>query len=139
MCEETGVIYKPDDSILYSIKKLVGFDKDYGPFDIDLVTHINSMFSYFCQLGVGPNKEFNITGPSETWSDFWGDEEPVALARTLMYQKTRITFDPPTSGVLHEALERQIKENEWRLWMIAEERRNFYADGTSANGNDSSS
>lgn len=117
------VFYDPKYSILISIKKLIGFGDDYNAFDFDLIVHINSMLSYLRQLGVGPDRHFYITGASETWGDFWKGEEPNLLALTLVYQKTKITFDPPSSGVLHEALERQIKENEWRLWMETEERR----------------
>lgn len=120
------VFYDPNSSILISIKKLIGFGEDYNAFDFDLIVHINSMFSYLRQLGVGYDRHFYITGANETWREFWGDMEPNHMALTLLYQKTRITFDPPASGVLHEALERQIKENEWRLWMESEERRRRY-------------
>lgn len=116
-------LYNPKESILISIKKLIGFGDDYNAFDYDLIIHINSMFGYLRQLGVGIDRHFYITGANETWEQFWGGMEPNNMAITLLYQKTKITFDPPTSGVLHEALERQIKENEWRLWMESEERR----------------
>ena len=110
------------DSILTSTKKLIGLGPDYDAFNLDLVTHINSVLMIMHQLGVGPKEEFTITGPDETWDDFWGGEKPINLARTYLALKTRIIFDPPTSGVLHEALERQIEEVEWRLVREVEER-----------------
>lgn len=107
-------------SILETIKKLIGIDKDYGVFDIDLVVAINSSFTILNQLGVGPFKSFSISGPSETWSDFFGEDESIDLAKSYIYLRARLLFDPPETGVLHEAIERQIKEFEWRLMIQAE-------------------
>lgn len=103
------------ESILNSIKKMIGVDKDYGAFDIDLIIAINGVFTILNQLGVGPEKEFSITGPDETWGDFFMNNTEVALAKPYIYMKTKLIFDPPNSGVLHEAMERQISEFEWRL------------------------
>lgn len=108
------------DSILNTIKKLIGTDIDYGVFDIDLVVAINSAFMILNQLGIGPDKPYNITGPDETWKDFFGDEEVFALAKSYIYLRTKLLFDPPTSGVLHEAVERQISEFEWRMHIQAD-------------------
>lgn len=108
------------DSILIGTKKLLGLDKDYHAFDTDVIVHINSVFLILCQLGVGPKHPYSIVGEEETWSDFWGDYPPINLAKTYMYQKVRILFDPPATGVLNEALERQIKETEWRMMIEAE-------------------
>lgn len=107
-------------SILLTIKKLIGVDKDYGVFDIDLIVAINSSFMILNQLGVGPDKPFSITDSSQTWKDFFGDEEIFALAKSYIYLRTKLLFDPPSSGVLHEAVERQISEFEWRMHVQAD-------------------
>lgn len=104
------------DSILGSVRKMIGgIDEDESPFDRDLIIHINSVFTVVNQLGVGPKDAYSITDDSQTWEDFWGDSEVINMVKSYMYLKTKIIFDPPTSGVLHEALERQITEFEWRL------------------------
>lgn len=108
------------NSILGTIKKLIGTDVDYGVFDIDLIVAINSSFMILNQLGVGPEKPFSITSDKETWRDFFGDEEIFALAKSYIYLRTKLLFDPPTSGVLHEAVERQIAEFEWRMHIQAD-------------------
>lgn len=117
MEEENKAIF---DSILETIKKLIGLDKDYGVFDIDLIVAINSSFMILNQLGIGPDKPFSITDASSTWKDFFGDEEIFALAKSYIYLRTRLLFDPPSSGVLHEAVERQISEFEWRMHVQAD-------------------
>lgn len=108
------------DSILQSIKKLVGIDENYNAFDMDLIVAINSAFSILNQLGVGPKKMFFISGPDETWDNFFSENEQIELAKSYVYLRVRLLFDPPTTGVLHEAIERQIKEFEWRLMIQAD-------------------
>lgn len=108
------------DSILETIKKLVGIDKDYGVFDLDLVVAINGVFMILNQLGVGPPSPFTISGSEEKWSDFTGIEEQQ-LVKEYIYLRAKLLFDPPETGVLHEAIERQISEFEWRLKVQAEE------------------
>ena len=58
------------ESILTSIKKMLGITEEYEHFDADLVMHINSVFMILTQLGVGPDKGFSISGKDEVWSDF---------------------------------------------------------------------
>lgn len=103
------------DSILNSIKKLLGIEKEYEVFDLDIIMHINTVFLILSQLGVGPEKPFVILDNSATWSDFWGDEEPNEAVITYMYMKVRMLFDPPTSGTATNAMDATIKELEWRL------------------------
>lgn len=106
----------PKNSILNDVKKMVGIDRSFHAFDMDLIIHINSVFLILNQLGVSDDKIFSIEGEEETWSDFFsGSEETPALVKSYMYLKVRLLFDPPSTGVLHEAMERQIKEFEWRL------------------------
>lgn len=104
------------ESILGSIRKLIGgLDESSTPFDNDLILHINSVFNIVNQLGVGPKAPFQITDDTETWTDFFGDTEVVNMVKSYMYLKVKLLFDAPTTGVLHEAMERQIQEFEWRL------------------------
>ena len=62
------------DSILISIKKLLGIEEDYTHFDIDLIMHINSAFMVLNQLGVGPTEGFSISDETATWSDFISED-----------------------------------------------------------------
>lgn len=103
-------------SILGSVRKMIGgIAEEESPFDPDLIIHINSVFTIVNQLGVGPKEPYSIEDETNTWDEFWGDSDVIEMVKSYMYLKTKIIFDPPTSGVLHEALERQITEFEWRL------------------------
>ena len=48
------------ESILISIKKLLGIAAEFTEFDADIIMHINSVFMILTQLGVGPSKGFTI-------------------------------------------------------------------------------
>lgn len=102
------------ESILTSIKKLLGIEEDYTQFDSDIIIHINSSLMYLNQLGVGP-KTFVISDKTKTWEDYLGENENIEAVKSYIYLKVRLIFDPPTSSSVLDAMERQIKEFEWRL------------------------
>lgn len=103
------------ESILISIKKLLGINADYEHFDSDLIIHINSVFMILNQLGVGPPEGFTITNSSSTWSDFVSDTTKIESIKTYIYLKVRLVFDPPQSSAVLSSMERTISELEWRL------------------------
>lgn len=109
------------ESILTSVKKLLGIDESYTHFDPDLIMHINSVFSILAQIGVGPPNGFSITGESETWSDFIGQNaNRFSLVKSYMHLKVKLLFDPPLSSAAIESINRQISEFEWRLSVAAD-------------------
>lgn len=108
------------DSILTSIKKMLGIAEEYTPFDIDIILHINSVFMILNQLGVGPSSVFRIEDDSATWSDFTEDKLDVEAVKSYIYLKVRLLFDPPSSSAAMESINRLISELEWRLNVAAE-------------------
>lgn len=104
-----------DESILNSIKALLGPDSDYNVFDPDIIIFINGAFSTLTQLGIGPKEGFKITGADETWEDFIGDVLDLESVKTFVYLKVRILFDPPSSSFVLSAMQRECDELAWRL------------------------
>lgn len=103
------------DSILISIKKLLGIDAVCDQFDTDIIIQINSALMVLNQIGVGPPGGFLITSNSETWSDFFGNSKMIEGVKTYVYLKVRLVFDPPQASAMIEAIKQQISELEWRL------------------------
>lgn len=104
------------DSILQSIKKLLGLDENYDAFDDDVIMHINSVLMILTQLGVGPKNGFSITGEEETWGDYLGEDiSKLSAVKTYVYLKVKTMFDPTSSSVVNEATKEMLKELEWRL------------------------
>lgn len=111
------------DSILNSVKKMLGITEEYTHFDADIIMHINSVFSILAQLGVGPDEGFAIEDETTSWSEFVPEETGSLLlssVRTYMFMKVKMMFDPPLSSSVAEAYNRQISELEWRLNVAAE-------------------
>ena len=110
-------------SILTSVKKALGIDDSFVNFDVDIIMHINSVFNILNQLGVGPDGGYSIADKTTLWSDYIPSTELnlFNMVQSYMYMKVRLYFDPPTSGVQMEALQKQISELEWRLNVQAEE------------------
>lgn len=103
------------DSILTSVKKMLGITEDYEHFDPDLIMHINSVFMILNQLGVGPDPAFRITDKTDTWDMFIDDKMNLESVKSYMYLKVKMLFDPPQSGIVLNSAQQQIRELEFRL------------------------
>ena len=103
------------DSILTSIKKLLGITEEYKHFDQDIIMHINSVFMILTQMGVGPEEGFAISDSTTTWNEFTNDDKKIEAVKSYVYLKVRLLFDPPASSSVMEAMNRSISEFEWRL------------------------
>lgn len=108
------------DSILTSIKKLLGITEEYEHFDQDIIIHINTALMILTQLGVGPSEGFFIKDKYALWSDFIPDVKTLEAVKSYTYLKVRMLFDPPTSSSLMNAMEQNMKELEWRLNVASE-------------------
>lgn len=103
------------ESILTSIKKLLGIEAEYTQFDTDIIIHINGALMTLRQLGIGPDSGFRIMNDLETWESFLGEGADYEAAKIFVFIKVKLAFDPPTSSAAIEALKRQADEYEWRL------------------------
>lgn len=103
-----------DESILDSIKALLGILDNDDTFNRDIVMHVNSVFSTLNQLGVGPEAGFHITGSNEKWEDFITNEKQLNV-KTYIYIRVRLIFDPPQSSYVADLLKADAAEIEWRL------------------------
>jgi len=108
------------DSILTSVKKMLGIDEAYIHFDQDVILHINSVMLSLNQLGIGPKTGFMISDATETWTNLLDGRSDLIAIKTFIFLKVRLLFDPPSSSFVVDAIERQIKELEWRLYIQAE-------------------
>lgn len=108
------------ESILDSTKKILGLDSSYTPFDQDIITHINTVFSDLHQLGIGPVDGFMIEDSGPVWSDYLEGDNRINSIKSYVYLRVRLLFDPPTTSYLIKAFQEQIREMEWRLNVVRE-------------------
>jgi hypothetical protein len=109
-----------EQSILKSVKKVLGLAEDYDAFDQDVLMHINTTLSTLNQLGVGPSTGLFVDDGTATWNDLFNGDNRYNLIRTYVYLKVRALFDPPTVASMATALDANAKELEWRISAIRE-------------------
>lgn len=108
------------DSILNTIKKLLGLEESYTHFDTDIIIGINTALSTLTQIGVGPAEGFSISDKTTTWSDYISDMSKLELIKSYIQLKTKLLFDPPTSSAVIEVINKQITELEWRISVMVD-------------------
>ena len=108
------------ESILTSIKKLLGPGETDTQFDEDIIIFINGAIMRLNQLGIGPPGGYSIKDKDDKWSALLGTREDLDAVKTYIYLKVRLIFDPPQSGFLVDAIKSQITELESTLNIQAE-------------------
>ena len=103
------------DSILTSIKKLLGIGEEDEHFDNDIIMHINSVLFILTQIGVNPELNFSISDKTKVWGDYILPTQNLEIIKSYIYLKVRLLFDPPLSGALVEIMKTQANEYEWRI------------------------
>ena len=103
------------DSILTSVKKLLGIDETYEHFDMDITMHINMALSELLDLGVGPEEGYSISDKNDEWTDFIEDGPLLSKVKDFVYLKVRLIFDPPASSAVMDSINKQIDKLEWKI------------------------
>ena len=108
------------ESILTSIKKLLGITEFYEHFDADIIMHINTVLAILTQMGVGPANGFSIVDKSAKWDEFVSNKIYLEPVKTYVYLKVKLIFDPPLSSSVAEAMKQTINELECRLYLATD-------------------
>lgn len=113
------------DSILVTIKKMLGVGDSYTPFDTDIMVHTNSAILNLTQMGIGPKEGFIVTDYDQKWSDFLTNEVNLEAAKTYIYLQVKMLFDPPTNSFVMDSMEKQCEKLLWRMNVQAESVEKF--------------
>lgn len=109
------------ESILTSIKKMLGYEEDDTGYDDELIMHINSVFMDLQQLGVGPSAGFEIEDDTALWEDYIADMKKFSGVKTYIFMRVKLIFDSATmSSALIDSYTKQCDRFEWRLNHAAE-------------------
>ena len=108
------------DNILQTIKKMLGIQNEYDVFDQDILVHINTAFSVLNQLNIGPEDGLYVDADT-TW-DMYIDETNLTMIKTYVYLKVKLIFDPPSSSVIVDSINRTLSELEFRLYVEGDSR-----------------
>lgn len=119
-------------SILDQVKTQIGYPADVRVFDNAIIPVVNSALAFLHQVGIGPSIPFMITGPTETWADFWAQSETdttTAMAMEYVHLKVWSVFDPPSKVGMQDTLREMITELENRMTDISDAANSVYRGG----------
>lgn len=108
------------NSVLNTIKKLLGIDADDDSFDSDICIGINSAILTLSQLGLEGKEGFIVTDDTQEWSDYLNDNKLLPMVQQYIHLKTKMSFDPPQNSFVCENIKQIITELEWRIRMVSE-------------------
>lgn len=109
------------ESILDTIKQLLGIPTDDESFDTDIKIHINSATIPLAQMGIGPKNGFIVVTKDQVWNDYIGSSTiNLESVKNYIYLKTKLIFDPPTNTTTIEAINKSLSEIEWRMMLAVE-------------------
>lgn len=111
-----------NESIMDTIKKLLGIAEGDTSFDRDIILDINSVLGILWQMGVGPQRPYRITGANETWADFIPDAEMEELefVKSFIHLRVAQLFDPPQNSIVEQSRKELIDEYGWRAYIAAD-------------------
>lgn len=112
-----------NENILASIKKMNNVLEDDKSFDQDLILYINSALMVIMQEWHGMDHAFKLEDGTETWDELLGENTDYEGVKELIGLKVRLMFDPPASSVAVEAIQSQIKDLEWRMFLWKDNER----------------
>lgn len=112
------------ESILDTIKEMLGSDTEYDDFDNELIVYINTAFNVLHQLGLG-SKGFHITSNVETWNDFIPDIDRYWMVKEFVYLKVKQAFDPNQNSNITDSYNKQLDELTWRINVEVESGDNY--------------
>ena len=107
-----------DESILSTVKLSLGIPIEYTAFDIQILMYLNSVLAILPQLGVGPREGMQVTDEYASWNELLGLVDKPNLysyVKSYVCLRVRLLFDPPSSSGTIDAMERQMRELEWRI------------------------
>lgn len=107
-----------DDSILLSIKKMLGMEPEFTQFDPDIILHINTIIQVLYQIGLDIPDGFTVVDQNSLWTDYIKDPrytKITSLIKQYIFMRVRMIFDPPSSATLATSIQESINEMQWRI------------------------
>lgn len=106
-----------NEKILDSVKTICNVAIDDDSFNNDLILYINSALMVIMEEWHGMDHAFRVQTGTETWTDLLGEDVDYEGVKEFIGLKVRLMFDPPTSQAVLQAINDQIKDLEWRMYI----------------------
>ena len=103
--------------VLALVKKQLGIEESDTAFDADIIAAINTTLGILYQVGAVDSMT-TLDDYITTYEMLFSDETIRELAKSYIYLKVRLLFDPPASSTIQKSFEETAKELEWRIYCI---------------------
>jgi len=110
-----------NESILKTIRQMIGPDEIYKHYDPEIIIHINSALADVTRFGIGPEEGLSISDESATWGQLIQDNKKLNNVVTYIYLSVKLVFDPPNNAALLASLQARHDKLEWCLEVASEE------------------
>lgn len=104
-------------SVLALVKKQLGIEESDLDFDKDIIAAINTVLGLLYQIGA-MDSMITLDDYLTTYEMLFEDSTIRELAKTYIYLKVRLLFDPPASSTIQKSFEETAKELEWRIYCV---------------------
>lgn len=108
------------ESILNTIKKLLGIAIEDSAFDADVLVAINSAIMFLHQVGVGPEEPILVVDHNTEWDALTSDLAIQAMSKQYIYLTVKLVFDPPGTSFGIEAFKKLAEEHLYRIQILAD-------------------
>lgn len=106
-----------DESILNSIKQMLGIYPEDTAFDPELISFINGAIADLLHVcGFDPNWGFLVTDSGIKWSALVHNDAEASQAKQYVYCKVRLLFDPPSNSFVVDSISKSKDEAQWRFY-----------------------
>lgn len=102
-----------EDSVLNSIKQMLGVEPDDTSFNTDIMVHINTQLMVLNQIGVGNGER--VHDETLKWSGFIVGDVSLDAVISYVYIQVKLLFDPPSSQTTIASMKETANELYWRL------------------------
>ena len=103
--------------VLALVKKQLGIEAEDTAFDADIIAAINTVLATLYEVGAMDSMQ-SLDDYITTYEMLFDDETILELAKSYIYLKVRLLFDPPASSTIQKSFEETAKELEWRIYCI---------------------
>ena len=118
-----------EESILTSIKQMLGIEEDDTDFDLEIIAHINAAFSTLWQIGIGPKDGYELKDKSETWDEYTTSINMLSSIKLYVADRVKLVWDSSTSpSFVVTEVRKDMEEHYWRLSIMADEAKNNEED-----------
>lgn len=110
-----------EESILITIKQMLGIEEDVTDFDLDIIIHINSALSELYDIGYG-SEPFKISGEETTWDLLLLNNTDLELIKEFLFISVKMVFDPPLSSIVMDTYKEVKKKCEFKIYLICDQK-----------------